>query len=88
MTFLVNWKFQWMICKMKIKLNPVLLDSLVANNCTRDALCKINDKWYIAKPLDYYSLSSFFARFYHAWLVIRNKAHVYQYAQDYFDKTA
>jgi len=69
---------------MKVKKNPALIDDIVRNHSNTGTSCCINGRWYIARPLPYYSWKSVLTRFYHAWLVIRNKAHVYQYAQDYF----
>lgn len=67
-----------------MKKKTVLLDELIAKNKNKGTTCCIDGKWYIARPLPYYSFKSTFYRFYHAWLVLRGKAHVYQYAEDYF----
>lgn len=62
---------------------PMLLDRLTKSEF--DTKCEIDGGWFIAKPLmSYYGIGfTFFTRLRHAWLVLRNKAHTWQYAEDY-----
>ena len=43
---------------------------------------RINGGWYVAKPLPYYSFITLIEHFYHAWLVLIDKAIAVQYAED------
>lgn len=49
-----------------------------------DTQTEVNGKWYIAKPLPYYGWTTIPERFYHALLVLFNKAFAVQFAEDYF----
>jgi len=66
---------------MKLK-KPILLDKLVHQSKNSPDRCGIDGKWYLSKPVPFYSWETIVKNFYHAWLVVRGKASAYQYAQD------
>jgi len=68
-------------------MRPILLDEFVKS--IDDISCNqtlINENWYIAKPIQLYSLSQFVTKIKLAILVLTNQAIVIQYAEDYFKK--
>ena len=64
---------------------PRIIDEIIksSENFTQT---EINNLWYEAKPLPFYSLKYIISllpeRFYHAWLVFIGKAEAIQYAED------
>lgn len=62
-------------------MNPFLIDTIVSNYC--DSKVLIDFRWYISKPYSSCLTSlPLLVRLYHAWLVIRNKAYVFQFKEN------
>jgi len=72
-----------------MNMKPPLIDQIVSKKYSEQV--EINDRWYIAKPLPYYYsplyLPSWIKRFYYCWLVLTDKAMVFQYAEDGIKET-
>jgi hypothetical protein len=72
---------------MDLYSKPVLIDELLSNiEKLESDQCEIGGAWYVAKPLPYYKWTRVLTRAQHAWLVLRGKGLVLQFAEDAYLK--
>jgi len=84
-----NWASTWSGArvhhrKVKFFTLPSTLDSMLVKEHNTTQKSEHIDGWFVAKPLGAYN-RSIISRFYHAYLVLFNKAGAWQYSSDHLD---
>lgn len=61
--------------------NNILIDELI-KSVNSELLVDINNRWYIAKDIEFFSISTIFGRFKSAYLVLIGRSRAYHYKCD------
>lgn len=62
---------------------PILVDEFLHHHNTLENTVNLTKGWHVAKP---YEDIGIFSRFYHAYLILVNKANAVQYAEDLYNE--